>query len=156
MKKILTVAFLLAAFALVSFAADKPNFSGEWTCDLAKSDFGPIPPPSTMTRKVEHNDPAMTVTEATTGGPQGDMTRTSKYTTDGSETSNDMMGSQAKSTAKWDGNNLVIATKADFQGNEITINSKWSLSDDGKTLTDAWHIVSPQGEFDVTYVLNKK
>ena len=156
MKKFLMAVFLLAAFALTSFAADKPNFSGQWSVDLTKSDFGPIPPPATMTRKVEHADPAMTVTEATTGGPQGDMTRTVKYSTDGAETSNDFMGSTAKSTAKWDGNSLMISTKADFQGNEITINSKWSLSDDGKTLTDAWHIVSPQGEFDVTYVLNKK
>ncbi len=156
MKRVMTVVFLLAAFALMSFAADKPNFSGEWTCDLTKSDFGPIPPPATMVRKVDHSDPKMTVAQTQIGGPQGDGTVTSKYSTDGTETTNDMMGSPTKSTAKWDGNALMISTKADFQGNEITINSKWSLSDDGKTLTDVWHIVSPQGEFDVTYVLNKK
>ena len=50
----------------------------------------------------------------------------------------------------------LAGLEADFQGTEITINSKWTLSPDGKVLTDAWHLVTPQGEFDMTYVLNKK
>jgi hypothetical protein len=156
MKTILTVVLAMAATAGLSVAADKPNFSGEWAMDAAKSDFGPIPPPATMTRKVEHSDPAMTVTTIQTGGAQGDSTVTQKFATDGKETTNEMMGSPTKSTAKWDGGNLVVVTKADFQGTEITINSKWSLSADGKVLTDAWHLVTPQGEFDLTYVMNKK
>jgi len=156
MKTILTVVLAMAAAATLGVAADKPNFSGDWTMDAAKSDFGPIPPPATMTRKVDHSDPAVTVVTVQTGGAQGDSTVTQKYDTSGKETTNDMMGSATKSTAKWDGSALVMSTKADFQGTEITIISKWSLSADGKVLTDAWHIVSPQGEFDLTYVMNKK
>ena len=48
------------------------------------------------------------------------MTTTVKYSTDGKETTNEMMGAPTKSTAKWDGNALLVVTKADFQGNEIT------------------------------------
>ncbi len=156
MKKILTVVFALAAMAALGIAADQPNFSGDWTMDASKSEFGPIPPPDAMTRKIDHSGAAITSTETRKGGAQGDATITSKYSTDGKETTNEMMGSATKSIAKWDGNALVIATKADFQGTEITITSKWTLSADGKVLTDAWHIISPQGEFDMTYVLNKK
>ena len=156
MKTITALVLAMAATAGLSAAADKPNFSGEWTMDATKSDLGPIPPPATMTLKVDHRDPAITVTSMSTGGAQGDATTTAKYSTDGTETTNDMMGAPAKSTAKWEGKALLIATKADLQGTEITINIKVSLSDDGKVLTDAWHIVSPQGEFDITYVLNKK
>jgi len=79
-----------------------------------------------------------------------------KYSTDGKETTNDMMGNPLKTTAKWDGSALVINGKADFGGAEITLTDKWTLSDDGKVLTDAMHIESPQGAFDITYVLNKK
>lgn len=156
MKTILTVVLAMAAAATLGVAADKPNFSGDWTMDAAKSDFGPIPPPATMTRKVDHSDPAVTVVTVQTGGAQGDSTVTQKYDTSGKETTNEMMGSATKSTTKWDGSTLVMSTKADFQGTEITIISKWSLSADGKVLTDAWHIISPQGEFDLTYVMNKK
>jgi hypothetical protein len=156
MKTIITVVLAMTATAALCAAADAPNFSGDWTVDATKSDFGPMPPPSTMTLKVEHSDPALTVTDVRTGGAQGDSSVVSKYSTDGKETTNEMMGAATKSTAKWDGKALLIATSADFQGMAITINMKFSLSDDGKVLTDAWHLVTPQGEFDLTYVLNKK
>jgi hypothetical protein len=156
MKVATKAAFALALFATVALAADKPNFSGDWVMDASKSEFGPMPPPDSMTRKIEHNDPAITVTQSSTGGPQGDQTTTSKYTTDGKESVNQMAGNDVKSTAKWDGNALVIASKLEMQGNEVALTSKWSLSDDGKVLTDVWHISTGQGDFDITYVLNKK
>jgi hypothetical protein len=156
MKTIMTIALVLAATASVGLAQSHPNFSGEWTLDLAKSDLGIIPPPATMTRKVDHKDPAVNVEEKQTGGQQGDTTANMKYDATGAETANSMFGGQAKSTAKWDGKALAINTKGDFQGNELTITSKWTLSDDGKVWTDAWHIATPQGELDVTWVLNKK
>lgn len=156
MKTATKAAFAIALFAVAALAADKPNFSGDWVMDASKSDFGPMPPPDSMTRKVEHNDPDLTVTQTQTGGAQGDQTSTAKYTTDGKESTNQMMGNDVKSTVSWDGDSLVIASKLDFQGNELALTSKWSLSADGKVLTDVWHISSPQGEFDITYVLNKK
>lgn len=157
MRTLLTmVLVLMMAAATLAVAADKPNFSGEWTLDTAKSDFGPMPPPQSMTRKVDHSEPALSYTEVTVGSAQGDQTRTMKYSTDGKETTNDMMGNPVKTTAKWDGDTLVMNAKADFGGAEITLIDKWTLSPDGKVLTDALHIGAPQGEFDITYVLNKK
>ena len=156
MRTLLTTLLVMTTVAGMAVAADKPNFSGDWSIDATKSDFGPMPPPATMTRKVDHSDPALSYTEATTGGPQGDQTITMKCSTDGKETTNEMMGNPVKTTAKWDGDALVIAAKADFQGNEITLTDKWTLSADGKVLTDARHIGMAQGEFDITYVMNKK
>lgn len=156
MKTILTILIVMLAMSMFAVAADKPNFSGEWTLDATKSEFGPMPPPSAMTRKVEHNDPSLEYTQETSGGQNGDQSIKMKYSTDGTETTNDMMGNPLKTTAKWDGSALVITGKADFGGNEITLTDKWTLSDDGKVLTDALHIDSPQGAFDITYVMNKK
>lgn len=147
---------LLAALAAMAAAADKPNFSGEWSVNADKSNFGPMPPPASMTRKVDHSDPALSYTQAVVGGPQGDQTITMKLSTDGKETTNELMGNPVKSSAKWDGSALMITAKADFGGAEITLTDKWTLSDDGKILTDAMHVVSPQGEFDITYVMDKK
>ena len=98
MKKIIMLTLALAAMAAFGAAADKPNFSGDWTIDVAKSNFGQIP--AEATRKVVHNDPALTMTETQTGGPQGDVTTTAKFSTDGRETINKLsMGADAKSTA---------------------------------------------------------
>jgi hypothetical protein len=158
MKTLMTIALALATTAAVGLAQDHPNFSGEWTLDLAKSDLGIIPPPATMTRKVDQKDPAVNVEEKQTGGQQGDTTSNMKYDASGAETTYTMFGgaATAKSTAKWEGKVLAVNTKTDIQGNELTITSKWSLSDDGKVWTDAWHIATSQGELDVTWVLNKK
>ncbi|SRR5579885_348854 len=156
MRSILKYALAVAVLAGAALAADKPNFSGEWSLNLDKSNLGPMPPPTSMTRKVDHSDPALNFTEAVVGSPQGDQTVTIKVTTDGKESTNQMMGNPAKTTAKWEGNDLVISMSMDFQGTEIKLTDKWSLAEDGKTLTDNRHVVIPQGEFDLTYVLNKK
>jgi hypothetical protein len=156
MRTILKSVVFIAALASLAPAADKPNFSGNWVLDADKSNFGPMPAPTTMTRKVDHNDPAMTVEQATTGGAQGDQQATMKYSTDGKETTNNMMGNDVKSTCVWEGNALVVKMAADFGGTEIKITDKWTLSDDGKVLTDLMHLALPQGEFDITYVMNKK
>jgi hypothetical protein len=148
-------ALFIALLAALAPAADKPNFSGDWTLNTSKSEFGPMPPPASMTRKIDHSEPGLTVTQAMTGGLQGDQTVTMKYSTDGKETVNQMMGNDVKSKASWEGSALVIAMKAEIGGSEIKLTDKWTLSPDGKTLTDATHIVLPQGEFDVTYVLNR-
>src|ERR1700735_4544228 len=132
MKTLLTILLVMTTIATMAVAADKPNFSGEWAVDNAKSEFGPMPPPTSMTRKVDHSDPAISYTEATVGGPQGDSTITMKCSTDGKETTNEMMGNPVKVTAKWDGDALVVSAKLDLQGNEITLTDKWTLSADGK------------------------
>ena len=156
MRTVLRSMFAIAAFATLALAADKPNFSGDWSLDVDKSNFGPMPPPATMTRKIAHSDPDLTVEQATTGGPQGDQTVKLKYSTDGKETTNEMMGTPAKTKASWDGNALLINMSVDAGGMEIKITDRVTLSDDGKVMTDAMHLVLPQGELDLTYVLNKK
>jgi hypothetical protein len=151
--------WFLTAFALLVVVAGavqaKPNFSGDWKLNVEKSDFGPMPPPTTLTMKVDHTDPEVKVTTAMSGA-QGDMTVDATYNTEGKETTNQFGPMQSKSTANWEGDDLVVNTKLDANGTEITIKGKWTLSADGKTLTQASHINSPQGDLDLKYVLEKQ
>ena len=156
MKKLMSTLFVIAAAAGMAMAADKPDFSGNWKMDADKSNFGPMPPPTSMTRKIEHKDPALSVEEARSGGPQGDTNLTMKYSTDGTETTNSLMGNDVKSKAAWDGKVLVITSNANFGGSDVKLTDKWTLSDDGKTLTDVQGISAPQGDFELTYVLVKQ
>lgn len=151
--------WFLTAFALLVGVAGavqaKPNFSGDWKLNVDKSDFGPMPPPTSMTMKIDHADPDLKVNTAMSGA-QGDMTVDAKYNTEGKETTNQFGPMEVKSTANWEGDELVMNMKFDANGTEITIKGKWSLSADGKTLTQASHFNSPQGEMDVKYVLEKQ
>ena len=155
MSKALIVALLLLS-ASTLWAQSKPNYTGEWTLVPGKSDFGMMPPPSSGVQKVTHNEPQLKVVSTQTSD-QGTNTTESTYTTDGKECVNKgFMDSEMKSTAKWDGDVLVIDSKMDMQGNAITITNRWTLSGDGKGLTVAMHFASPMGDGDVKMVYEKK
>jgi hypothetical protein len=155
MKTLMSTLFVIAAAAGMAQAADKPDFSGDWKMDADKSVFGPLPPPTSMTRKIDHKDPAISVDESRSG-PQGDMNTTMKYSSDGKETTNSLMGNDVKSKAVWEGKTLVITSAANFGGADVKLTDKWTLAEDGKTLTDVLGISAPQGDFEMTFVLVKQ
>jgi hypothetical protein len=153
MKKLMSTLFVIAAAAGMAIAADKPDFSGTWKMDPDKSVFGPLPPPTSITTKISHKDPDLTVA-TTQVGP--DQESTFKYSTDGKETTNSMQGNEVKSKAVWEGKTLVVSSNLDAGGAQIKLTAKYSLSDDGKTLTNALTINSPGGDFDLNIVLVKQ
>ena len=153
-RKSTLVLLALVAGAASLAAQSKPNFSGTWTLNVAKSDFGMIPAPSSRTDVVEHNDPTIKVTSSQEG-QQGKRTDVSNFTTDGKESTNKMGPMDAKSTMTWQGSNLVQNVKLDFQGQDVNIKTTWSLSEDGKTLSMNGHVASPMGEFDTKMIFDK-
>jgi hypothetical protein len=157
MKPSRAVVMIMLALSAVTLAAQsKPNFSGEWTLVPGKSDFGMMPPPSSGVQKITHSEPQLKMV-STQISDQGTNTTESTYTTDGKECVNKgFMDSEMKSTAKWDGDVLVIDSKMDMQGNAITLTNKMALSTDGKTLTVNMHFASPMGDGDVKMVYEKK
>jgi hypothetical protein len=137
-------------------AGGKPNFSGTWKLNTAKSDFGPLPGPDSQTSIIEQNDPALKVNSKSTGGPQGDQNITLNFTTDGKETVNSVGGNDVKSTAAWEGNNLIINAKLKFQDQDVAIKYVWTLAPDGKTMTQDVHYTSPMGEADQKVIFDKQ
>jgi len=158
MKRVLLTA--LVAAMVIPFPAraqGKPDFSGTWTLDTAKSD----PPPqgrggggggATLTIKQTGTELAVT-----SEGRQGPQTMT--YKLDGSPSSNEVMGrggaQTVKSTAKWEGATLAIETTRDIQGMSITTKEVRSLSADGKVMTIESATQTPQGEMKRKVVYTK-
>ncbi len=135
----------------------KPSLSGTWVLNVSKSNFGQIPPPASQTDTIEDNEPSVKIAEDQKGGMMGDMNLTTTISTDGNETTSKGMGdAEVKSTAHWDGATLVVNSKTSFQGSDITIKDSYSVSADGKTLTEVTHVESGMGNFDSTSVYDKK
>lgn len=154
-RRFFWAAVITLAMGLAGAAQAKPNFSGDWKLNVDKSEFGPMPPPTSMSVKIDHTDPDLKVATQQSGA-QGDMNYEVKYTTDGKESTNTIGPMEAKSTATWDSDDLIVNTKLDANGMQITIKGKWSLSADGKTLTQSSHLTSPQGEIDLKQVFEKQ
>ncbi len=140
---------ILAASTLAPAADQHPDFSGEWKMNPAKSALGPIPAPTSLTRRIIQADPSLTITEEQKGG-SGDHASTRRYTTNGSQVTFQEDGSTVVATAAWEGNALLIRSKADAGGTTFVFVQKMTLSDDGKILTDALQIMTPQGEINAT------
>ncbi len=145
----------LALFAGMLPAQDKPNFTGSWKMNAEKSDFGPMPAPDKMTRTIDHKDPDMQI-KTTQAGQQGEVTSELKYKTDGTESVNKLRGQDVKGVAKWEGDKLVVKSKREVQGMEISLTETWTMTDAGKVLTVVNAIETPQGNFEAKIVLEKQ
>src|ERR1044071_4349740 len=63
----------------------KPNYSGTWKLNLAKSDYGPVPAPESQMYTIEHKEPSIKISVEQKGGARGDIKFTLDLTTDGKE-----------------------------------------------------------------------
>jgi len=146
---------LLLATAWCFGAYAKPNFSGTWKLNLEKSEYGPMPAPTSMVDKIAHEDPSLKINR-NQAGQQGELNYDLNFTTDGKESTNTIRGNSMKSTVSWEGETLVFDSKLSIQDNEITFKDKWTVSPDGKTITINRHAASAQGEIDQKLVMEKQ
>jgi hypothetical protein len=150
---VLVVALVLAAAGTTS--AQATNFSGDWKLNVASSEFGGMPAPSSMTQKVTHAEPSLKVVSSQVsdfGAIDSDFT----FTTDGTECVNKVMDFTLKSTLKWEGPVLVINSTMDFQGSPATMVDKWALSADGTQIIVSRHFEGPMGAGDGKLVFEKQ
>ena len=151
-----TPTFLLLALAIFSMAflvhaQNKPNFSGTWKMNAAKTKFEQGGP-NALTIKFDQQGPNLNEV-LTIGNDGGERTANFAYTLDGKESDQQMGGQQIKATAKLEGESLVIEFK-NPQG--FTFARKCTLAADGKTLTINVKQVNPNGETNDVVVLDKQ
>jgi hypothetical protein len=128
---------------IVAQAQAKPDFSGTWTLDAARSEA-----PVGRGGRGGGRGPAgpVTIKQSATEITIGMAT----YKLDGSESTNQVQGrggmQDVKSKARWDGATLVIETTRDFGGNTITTRDVRTLGAGGKEMTVQTTASTPQGE----------
>ena len=133
MKRVLSLAFVVALIVpFVARAQAKPDFSGTWTLDAAKSDPAPQGRGGGGGGGGRGGGGPVTIKQTATDITIGMNT----YKLDGSPTDVQMgRGGAMKATAKWDGAKLVITTSGDLGGTAFSQTQTRSLSADGKEMT---------------------
>jgi hypothetical protein len=134
-------------------AQSKPNFSGLWKMNAARSDFGPIPAPTSIERKITHAEPSLVIVEAQDAGT-GAETVTRTYTTDGKGTTFPSQGAEVKGMAVWEGNEVVVTSEVEVV--MIKFIDRMMLSPDGKTLTSVIKLTSPEGDVNMKVLFEKQ
>jgi hypothetical protein len=159
---LMTVAILaLSAFAL---AAAKPNFSGSWTMDRARS-FG-IPGNMTQTMTVTQTGDKIEL-ETKLIQPGNERSVKDTYTLDGKEyeftpqVAPNQPPAKGKRTASWlpgdKGITVTEVTTAEGQNGPVTtqIVRKWTISTQGE-LTIDMYVDGPRGSFEAKRIFVKQ
>ncbi len=148
---------LLALSILIAPAANpaRPDFSGRWELDAAKSEG--LPPEMKQSMTVKQSVDRLEV-ETKITGPQGDRSINDTYTVDGkpAEWTPAVLGGGGKAkkgtrSASWssDGSGMDIIEEAEIETSEgvDTIKGKrsWRLSENGKVLTIELDLTGEQG-----------
>jgi hypothetical protein len=113
------------------------DLTGTWVVNRAKSDFGPIPPP-TIDSSVVTRDGNMYQIDATSDfGGQGRQHNVIKWPTgEGESTTTLPNGATLQTTTKIQNDTITFISKVSVQGQAVALQSgRVSLSADGKTLT---------------------
>lgn len=131
----------LAALGALAFtvppllpAQGVPNLSGTWAMQADQSDFGPMPAPSARRDVIDHQEPKLTIRRTVTTA-QGESSSDLVYVVDGKPYKNMAGPTEVTSTLHWDGRVLVMESVAVTPQGEIQITDRYTLSEDGKTLT---------------------
>jgi hypothetical protein len=137
--------------------AARPDFSGRWELDLARTDFGPQKTkPRARVDVIRHRDPSLTV-ETMTVRSDGDTVRYPwRFMTDGTETKNKLMGQDVTSIGGWRADTLTFDSSAQVMMAEFRTVDRWRLSPDRSILTIHRHSDSPMGKSDQRFVFVRR
>ncbi len=152
------IIFITLAFSSPAYALGKPDFSGTWTLDMARSDVGHARSGAMAgTRKVtiviNQTPAALTITRKI-----GERSETAVEKLDGSESINKSpSGQDIRSTSRWEDSNLVTKSAMPTKGGAVVEStSVRSLSADGKVMTIETTMKTPNGINKRKLIYNKQ
>lgn len=126
----------------------KPDFTGTWTIDAGRSEFGELPVPKVHTLTIVHKEPQITVNRQ-----MEDRKDTTSFRTDGVETTADSECCGAiRTTGRWDGASL----RRRIVNENFTQVDVWTLAADGQTLTIVRDVGQEGGDFKLRMVFAKQ
>jgi hypothetical protein len=154
-RKLLSISLLMALPLVSSLAQQKPDFSGTWKLNVAKSEFGQLPGPTSRMDVITHKEPSLSYS-VTLEGAQGKQEFSVTYTTDGKESLNTLGPLEFKSIVKWVGGNLFEVTKFVYNGTDVNSEATTFLSPDGRTMTVNIHFSTSMFETDQKLIFEKQ
>ncbi len=139
----MNVAWLFATLALTALAAGprvqpsqpaKPDYSGTWKANFAKSKLQ-IPAPESTLFVIEHREPHFKLSRTHTSREFSD-TWGIELTTDGKEVTREEANRTLHCRLTWEGSSLAFAVRIRLRdGEEITDRVKYVMAADGKSFT---------------------
>jgi hypothetical protein len=149
-----TSTLVFAACLSVAHAAaqSKPDFTGAWKWNQAKSQVGAGFHPITSIKFEQKGETFFE--EVSVDAPDGAKTFSLKYALDGKETPGKVLGKSMTLSAKRDGDALLIKWRDEVE--DYTVIRRLTLSADGRTLEMTIKEISPERQREDRVVLDRQ
>jgi hypothetical protein len=142
-KTSLAVLFL----SLLIPAARGQNFSGTWRLASDRPETGSLPEAPAAELRIDHHGVTL---RCVSGGAEW------SFTTDGRESRSMAGGKSLNTIAKWEGPALLINTIVNGATRNYTQMDRWTVSQDGTTLTISREIVGRTRDVEATLVYRRE
>jgi len=136
----------------------EPGFSGRWRLSIERSSFGDNIPggrPTARTDVIEQGPTRIRQTLFLNNGGALDTT-VYVYSTDGTPTVNRVGGRDIRSVVTWEGRTPHLVSTARLLVLDTSLDERWLLSPDRRTLTYKRHVKYGFGEGDQTLVFERE
>jgi hypothetical protein len=133
--------------------SDKPDFTGWWSLNTAKTNYGGYPGPSAYRRAISHGGGSISMVSEQSGG-QGDGVNTLTVATDGKPVAVIVNQTPTIVTANWDGGGLIM--RVAVESYRVEFMDRLHLSADGTELISEVEITSTQGKAALTIVFDRQ
>ena len=131
----------------------RPDFSGKWKFNRAKSSLQ-IPPPESTTFVIEHREPLFRLTRTHVIDGQED-TFGIELRTDGEPVSRGHRGFEIRARLYWEDDALVFDSTLTREGKQATNVVRYTLENDGQTFVADEQFNSEQQSYSNMWVFKK-
>ena len=151
------VIFTIALAQTLCFA-QKTDFSGTWTLNKTKSNFGSLPEqmiPDAATRTITSSEASMKMSGMDKSS-RGERALQLTFKLDGSPSVNAQRGADVTTNAAWDGDAVVMKSKIDVGGTAVDMEERYSLSADRQVLFNDTKVMgTPIGDVVIKYAYDR-
>ncbi len=133
----------------------KPDFTGTWKFDSARSSLQISPPRSTVFR-IDHNEPRFHLERTHVFDATNSDTFSIELTTDGKAVVLTHRGLRIRATLRWEGDALLFDSTIQGDGDEATNVVRYTLSGDRRLFTAEEKFRSRELNYDNRWVFEKQ
>ena len=132
----------------------KPDFTGTWSFDPAKSRLE-IPPPDSSVFVIDHVEPWFRLERTHVIGGKADTLRI-ELTTDGVPLVQTHHGLEIHSTLYWEGESLVVVSTFPTEGAEASNTVRYRLESEGQVLVAEERLRSSSLSYENTWLFDRR
>jgi hypothetical protein len=159
-RHLLLLLSLLALIVTTALATPpaKPDLSGKWSLNLAKSEIGPAPPPKSRIDEITQKGDHIRLVRTQVDQSNKTYVLTLDCVLGGPDCASNYTDPQVKigGKAKWEGDVLLFDLAVTATAGQATFQDHYARSADGKTLVIKRHLATMMGSLDQTLVMEKQ